>query len=369
MAEPTRADKERQTDQIEQLLGSPDLAEALDSDPFKLFLDQVPVAIAVSELTSPERIVYSNLEFERLSGRPSQDIVGRPWSILPGRRRSEGEHLPLGEAIVEGADFIGPFAIESTGAEPHVVDAWSNVIENDAGEAVFRLVALIAIGARSDQDREALEQRIRDRDTLLRELQHRVRNNLQMITALIRLEARDVADDTEGERFDRLAGRVESLALLYRALSEEGHSEEVDLGVYLSQIASAVMSAHAVEGIRLDLKVDTWPVSINVAMPAGLVVNEVLTNALKHAFAGRDGGTITLHSLVDDQGCRVTIADDGVGLPEGAEWPKRGKLGALIVKSLRENARAGVTVQSTPGKGMSVTIVFTRAAAAEPSAS
>jgi len=368
MAEPTRTDKERQTDQVEQLLDSPDLAEALESDQFKLFLDQVPVAIAVSELKSPERIVYSNLEFEHLSGRPSQDIVGRPWSILLGRRRGEGEHLPLGEAIVEGADFIGPFVIESEGAEPHVVDAWSNIIENDAGEAVFRLVALIAIGTRSEQDRDALEQRIRDKDTLLRELQHRVKNNLQMVTALIRLEARNVANDSEGERFDRLAGRVESLALLYHALSEEGHSEEVDLGVYLSQIASAVMSAHAVEGIRLDLKVDTWPVSINVAMPAGLVVNEVLTNALKHAFEGRDGGTITLHSLVDDYGCRVTVADDGVGLPEGVEWPKRGKLGALIVKSLRENARAGVTVQSTPGEGMRVTIVFTRAAAVEPPA-
>jgi two-component sensor histidine kinase len=367
MAEPTRTDKERQTDQVEQLLDSPDLAEALESDKFKLFLDQVPVAIAVSELKSPERIVYSNLEFERLSGRSSQDIVGQPWSILLGRRHSEGDHLPLGEAIVEGSDFIGPFAIECDGAEPNFVDAWSNIIENDAGKAVFRLVALIAIGTRSNEDREALEQRISDKDTLLRELQHRVKNNLQMVTALIRLEARNVADDTEGERFDRLAGRVESLALLYRALSEEGHSEEVDLGVYLSQIASAVMSAHAVEGIRLDLKVDTWPVSINVAMPAGLVVNEVLTNALKHAFPGREGGTITLHSLVDDYGCRVTVADDGVGLPEGVEWPGRGKLGALIVKSLRENALASVTVESAPGEGMRVTIVFTRAAAVKQS--
>jgi two-component sensor histidine kinase len=366
MSGSTRADKERKTDQVEQLLDNPDLAEALESDQFKLFLDQLPVAIAVSELKSSECIVYSNLEFERLSGRSSEDIVGRPWSILAGRRDSEGEHLPLGEAIVAGSDFIGAFNIEAGGVGPHVVDAWSNIIENDAGEAVFRLVALIGLGPRSDQDREALEQRIRDKDTLLRELQHRVKNNLQMVTALIRLEARNVADDAEGERFDRLAGRMESLALLYRALSEEGHSEEVDLGVYLSQIASAVMSAHAVAGIRLDLKVDTWPVSINVAMPAGLVVNEVLTNALKHAFEGRDGGTITLHSLVDDHGCRVTISDDGVGLPEGVEWPKRGKLGALIVKSLRENARASVTVQSTPGKGLRVNIVFARAAALEP---
>ena len=114
-----------------------------------------------------------------------------------------------------------------------------------------------------------------------------------------------------------------------------------DLGVYLSQIASAVMTSHAVEGIRLDMTLDTYPVSINVAMPTGLVVNELLTNSLKHAFKGREGGTITLHSIVSGEGCKVTIADDGIGLPEGETWPKRGKLGALIAHSLTENAKAG----------------------------
>jgi two-component sensor histidine kinase len=123
------------------------------------------------------------------------------------------------------------------------------------------------------------------------------------------------------------------------------------------------MQAHAVEGIRLDLKVDTWPVSINVAMPAGLVVNELLTNALKHAFT-EAGGTITLHSLIDENGCRVTIADDGIGLPEGVTWPKPGKLGAAIAQSLRRNARADFVVTSAPGRGVQVAIFFPRAAAA-----
>ena len=107
-----------------------------------------------------------------------------------------------------------------------------------------------------------------------------------------------------------------------------------------------------------------YPVSVNVAMPTGLVVNELLTNALKHAFVGRDGGTITLNSLVDCNGCRVVIADDGIGLPEGVEWPTPGKLGALIVRSLRENARANLKVESNRGKGTRVTILFTRSAAA-----
>ena len=124
------------------------------------------------------------------------------------------------------------------------------------------------------------------------------------------------------------------------------------------------MRTHANEGVRLNLKADAYPVSVNVAMPTGLVVNELLTNALKHAFQGRDAGTISLQSLVDSEGCRVVISDDGIGLPEGTDWPQPGKLSSLIVQSLRENAKARVIVKSNPGQGMRVTIVFTRAAAA-----
>jgi two-component sensor histidine kinase len=213
-----------------------------------------------------------------------------------------------------------------------------------------------------------LAEKIREKDTLLQEIQHRVKNNLQLITALIRIDARNVRGRLATAAFDRLAGRIEAIQLIYQLLSEHGGVNEVDLGIYLSEVASSVMRAHAVEGIRLDLKVDAYPVSVNVALPTGLVVNELLTNALKHAFVGRDGGTITLHSLSDGNGCRITIADNGVGLPPGVAWPKQGKLGALIVQSLRENARAQLEVQSTPGQGLRVIIVFTRSAAAAAAA-
>lgn len=352
---------------VERLLDTPDLAGALESGRFKHFLDHIPIAIAVSECKPAERILYVNFEFERLTGKGAEEIQGKPWNFLPGHAAASEDERALGAAVAAEQDYIGVFTIEK-GAASVTVDAWSNIIEDDDGTSVFRLIALADAGPRGSAERLELEQRIREKDTMLRELQHRVKNNLQMVTALIRLEARNMPDDANVKGFDRLAGRVESLALLYRALCEEDvgevHGEQIDLGVYLSQIASAVMRAHAVEGIHLDLQVDTWPVSINVAMPAGLVVNELLTNALKHAFAGREGGTITLHSLVNDRGCRVVVADDGVGLAEGVSWPKAGKLGAMIVQSLRDNARARVEVTSEPGKGMRVTIFFARADAA-----
>jgi two-component sensor histidine kinase len=149
---------------------------------------------------------------------------------------------------------------------------------------------------------------------------------------------------------------------LYRALGGSAVDGVIDLGIYLSEIASAVMRAHATEGIRLDLKVDTWMVSLDVAMPVGLVVNELLTNALKHAFQDRDGGEISLHFTTDEAvGCRLVVSDNGVGLPQGYEWPKPGKLSALIVRSLVQNASAKLEVASAPGQGMQVEIVFHRA--------
>ncbi len=355
---------DEKAERVEELLDAPHLADALESEQFRHFLDQIPIAIVVSNLKGRERIVYANPEFEKLSGQTAAEVEGEPWSTLRGRANSEDVDLKLGVALVEGSDCVGTFQMERPGREPSIVDAYSNLIEDDDGTPAFRLVALVDITAHEKAQREEFEQRIREKDTLLREIQHRVKNNLQMITALIRLEARNAGGGTATAPFDRLAGRIESVQLLYQSLSEEGQGDEIDLGVYLSQIASAVMRSHAVEGIRLDLKVDAYPVSVNVAMPAGLVVNELLTNALKHAFNGRVGGTISLRSLADGNGCRVVIADDGVGLPEGVEWPRRGKLSALIVQSLRENARAALTVESSPERGTCVTIAFTRAAAA-----
>jgi PAS domain S-box-containing protein len=356
-------EEEGKPDQVEGLLATPNLADALESEQFRRFLDQVPIAIVVAEMKARERIVYANPEFEKLSGHTATEVEGRPWSVLRGQG-VDGTERNLSAAVMEASDCVGTFRIELPGQEPAIVDVYSNVIVDDAGTPAFRLAALVDVRAHAATDREELENRIREKDTLLYEIQHRVKNNLQMITALIRLETRNVPRGVATASFDRLAGRIESLQLLYQALTDHGLSHEVDLGVYLSQIASAVMRSHAVEGIRLDLKVDAYPVSVDVAMPTGLVVNELLTNALKHAFVGRAGGTITLHSLADGSGCRVLVADDGVGFPEGMERPARGKLGALIVRSLRENAKADIEVESRLGLGTSVTIVFTRAAAA-----
>jgi PAS domain S-box-containing protein len=352
---------EEEAEQVGALFETPHLADALESERFKQFLDHVPFAVAVSELHPSERLTYANLEFERITGTSAAKVQGRPWNALPIKIASAEDGQDLGAAVLASEEYLGTFSVGDEGSEV-VVDAWSSTIEDEKGVKLFRLVALAQTSTRAGRQEE-LSKQVEEKDLQLRELQHRVKNNLQMITALIRLEAKNQPGNGTAASFSKLAGRVESLALLYRSLSDEDKPDSVDLGVYLSQIASAVMATHAVEGIHLDLQVDTWPVSLDVAMPTGLVVNELLTNALKHAFVGRESGTVTLKSLVDDTGCRITVADDGVGLDPGISWPRPGKLSALIVQSLRQNAGASLNTDSAPGAGMKVHIFFARAAA------
>jgi PAS domain S-box-containing protein len=349
---------------VESLLASPDLARAVESDEFKRFLDHTPIAIAVSQRSNGEhRISYVNHAFERLTGLAFAAVEGGEWSLLDGFRHEDDPQLPLGTALVQGEDFLGTFAHKVEDGRSLVVQVYVSSIEKEDGSENYRLAAMVDVTARERAQREDLERQIRDKDLLLREIQHRVKNNLQLIIGLIRFEARS---SRRGEivDLDRLAGRIESLRLLYDALATDRGDEVVDLGHYVSQIATAVMRSHGQDHIRLELRVQVCPVSINIAMPAGLAVNELLTNAFKYAFAGRDGGVITLECLCEEAGnYRLTVADDGVGLPDGVTWPMPGKLGSLVVQTLRENARMALDVDSSGG-GTRVTLHFvaTRAA-------
>ena len=335
------------------------VAQVLEGDRFKHFLDHIPVAVAVSDLQPSEIVTYANLEFQRLIGRTAEEIEGKSWRSLPGFASADGDERLLRDAVKDDSEYIGEFTINRKTGTINV-DVWSNTIDDEDGQPMYRLVAMGS--ARPSPDLTNADViALQAKDVLLKELQHRVKNNLQMITSLIRSEARSQNGESSAG-FSRLAGRVNALAVLYDALSRNEGDDRVDLGAYLGQIAAAVMQAHAVEGVRLDTKIDSWTVSVNVAMPAGLVVNEVLTNSLKHAFAGREGGVIMLHSLIDAEGCHITIADDGVGLPDGAVWPQTGRLSAIIVQSLKQNATANVTVKSASGKGVAVTISFARPA-------
>ena len=352
---------------VDQLLASSKLAVAIENDKYKHLLDHAPVAVAVSRGSSDaQRVVYINKSFELLMSTTAAEVEGQSWTCLDGFIHEDIPAQTLGQAIRDGEDFIGVFRPAGPVDRLVIVQAYASVIESDEGIENFRIAALVDVGGRERAQIEQFESQIRDRDMLMRELQHRVKNNLQLITALIRLEARSAVEG-ETVALARLASRIDALTVLYRTLSAENAAPEIDLGQYLSDIATSVMEVSAITSIQLELDVGYCPLSINVAMPAGLLINEMLTNALKYAFVGRRGGQLKLICKQDGVRVTVVVSDDGVGLGENLTWPSPRKLGALILQTLKENAMNVVfRAESIRGQGTWFTLMFDAAPLTAP---
>jgi two-component sensor histidine kinase len=338
----------------EELVSSPDVARAVENDEFRSILDQFPIALALARLDNgTHRISYANAAFAALLRADSAAILNNDWSVLADFQHESETSRTLAEAVTGSEDFLGRFVSTRT---KRTAEAYSGQIESEESGRSYSIVALVDVTDRDRGEWEKLNQSLADKDMLLRELQHRVRNNLQMVVALIRLEARQ---HSRGDKvdFDRLARRIDALSILYTSLSERPEDSHIDLATYIGKIANAVMEGHGPDGVRLELKLESCPVLMRTAMSVGLVVNELITNAFKYAF-GANGGVVTVRCERKGALCVVAVEDDGAGLPEGITWPMPGKIGNLMVKSFRENTQGEFRAVSAPGKGVVATISF-----------
>jgi two-component sensor histidine kinase len=192
---------------------------------------------------------------------------------------------------------------------------------------------------------------------------HRVKNNLQVITSLLRLEA---ARGTQAETkivLGEMQARIRSMALLHESLYRANSFAQVDLGAYLKQLSQQAFRASADSGtVRLEQDMVQVPVSLDQATPAGLLVNELISNSLKHAFPqGRSGVVrVTLQPTPDGRWC-LQVSDDGVGLPGDFAARRTQSLGLQLVDDLSQQMQGNLHVESSIGAsgGSSFSVIFT----------
>lgn len=206
-------------------------------------------------------------------------------------------------------------------------------------------------------------------DALLKEVHHRVKNNLQVISSLLRLE-RDRHDDAiVKSAMGDMQLRILSMALLHETLYKSSDLARVDLGAYLADLARQVFRATAPSNgaVSLRLDLDSALVDIDQAIPSGLIVNEVLSNCLKHAFPdGRTGTvTITLKPGANPSAITLRISDTGVGLPHNFETRRASSLGIVLIKTLARQLNAELTVDAGPGASFGIAFATTVSAPPE----
>jgi two-component sensor histidine kinase len=218
----------------------------------------------------------------------------------------------LANVLVRGADGKPPFGIlevdsrkprRFTEADTDFLRTYANLLA-DAIERVRILRALRAVVA--------------DKERLLRELQHRVKNNLQMVASLVRLQERRVRSPEARRELLAVGRRIGTLGLVYDKLYAAGEVERVDLGIYLGELGAGLLRLHAEEApwVRLRMEVESLVVPVDKAVPLGLIANEFVTNSFKYAFQGQPG-TIGLElGRSDAREARLRLWDDGQGLPQ-----------------------------------------------------
>jgi len=203
-------------------------------------------------------------------------------------------------------------------------------------------------------EREAqLTAMVAHKDMIVRELHHRVKNNLQMITSLLRLRARKT-DPVTRAQLEEMAERMEALAAVQLRIYDTETLDRVDFRATLSDIAEGLMKASGSDNIGLDRDFD-GPLDLEVgrAMPLGLLCYELILNALKHAWPKGGDGKLTIGLRTQDAQPEVRICDDGAGFKENAVIKG---LGTRLVHSLAAEAKAEVVTLSKPGDGTTVTL-------------
>jgi two-component sensor histidine kinase len=206
---------------------------------------------------------------------------------------------------------------------------------------------------------QAVRVSLREKEVLLKEVHHRVKNNLQVISSLLNLQARYLTDSAAREIFNESQNRVQSIAMVHERLYRSTNLSHIDFGEYTVALVDNLFHSNdaAERGIVRNIELDGARLPIDLAIPCGLIINELITNCLKHAFHGRASGVVSVklrrclpHHL------ELTVEDDGVGLPADLDPRQTQSLGLDLVFTFAEQIDANVEI--TRGEGSRFRLTF-----------
>lgn len=185
-------------------------------------------------------------------------------------------------------------------------------------------------------ERDLLARSLAEKEVLIQEVHHRVKNNLAVIASLLRMQAANMPDETLAAALRESQHRVESMALIHEQLYSNGDLREVDLAQHAALLAGSLFHSYGVDPDRISWKVavESLPLGVDQAIPAGLILNELVSNALKHAFPGGRSGSVVIEGSRSQGKVHLAVEDDGIGVKSGLDLVRPNSLGMQIIKIL-----------------------------------
>ena len=238
--------------------------------------------------------------------------------------------------VVDDQPPLTPYFGQKMTKSGNVIDVQVDWNYNRNGEQVVGFTSLITDITDRKQAEERINASLREKEVLLKEINHRVKNNLQIISSLLNLQSRDIHDEQALSSFQVSQDRIRAMAMVHEKLYQSEDLARIDFGEYIKSLATDLGNSYGL-GLRdIDLKINVENILLGVdtAIPCGVIVNELVANSLKHAFPGDRTGEITVSFREVDGQYAMVFKDDGIGLPEDLDISCPSSLGLTIVNAL-----------------------------------
>lgn len=275
------------------------------------------------------------------------------FSIL--RKNKKSSFKKLIEPLLNGSHhkivFFDNFKRKDKSMYP--VEFHLQLIEQDGKKNFLGVVLDLTERKRAEK---VLSESLKEKEILLKEIHHRVKNNLQIISSMLNIQKSFIKDGKAIEIFDESRDRIRSIALLHEKLYQSKNLNQINFTSYIIELAESLVKIYTDSKRRINLEINSSAdnVDIDIGMSLGLILNELISNSIKHAFNGQDQGKISIFFTESDNNFNLLVKDNGIGLPKDFSFESARSLGLMLVKSLVDQINGKLHIHVNTGTEFSI---------------
>ncbi len=306
-------------------------------------IEQSPVTTVITDVTG--NIEFVNPKFEEVTGYTAAEAMGQNPRILKDESKPTKEYRELWETISSGRNWQGIFHNKKKNGEYYWESATISPVKNESGTITHFLALKEDITERKKTE-ERINGLLVEKELILREVHHRIKNNMNTIYGLLALQAATLSDPGAISALNDAGSRVKSMMTLYSKLYQSPEFNKISVAIYLPTLIDEIVSNFPNStSVKLETRIDDFIMDVQKIQPLGIIINELVTNIMKYAFKGRSDGQIGISVTERDGQVTVIIEDNGNGIPDSIDFGHSTGFGLMLVDGLTKQINGKIRIE------------------------
>jgi PAS domain S-box-containing protein len=318
---------------------------------YKALFQKSPIAIMI--INTEGILINVNPAHKLLTGYSAEELIGLHFSDLPGIIKKDiPSYKGISPELMMGRVFNN-MEVQIAHKNGSIVYAEIDIAPVRSGADITNLQILIRDVSERRKSQAALEKSLTEKEVLLRELQHRVKNNLNVISSLLNMEYSKLTDEQSRKVFTDARSRIQTMSRIYEQLYQSPELDKIDLRRYIERFARSIYEAYVLDNVNITLKTGIEDIKLDLkrAVPVGLILNELMSNALKYAYPEGEKGEIRIDLRRIGDRVEFRVSDDGAGFPQDLSEAEKETMGFVLVRMLTEQIEGTLLIEGERGKG------------------